>query len=333
MANDDGHAWMTPGMPLAKQHLLSDYYRASGQNDGPDEDCIEGIVYVETDVKYEKPSGDISIWAKGPLDEIKFLRAIVEGEYGVRDSAKLLGIVAWAPMDQLPSVLEQWLDLAERTAGPQTWKRLKGFRFLLQFISDQNDFEGLVFGSNFQQNLKILGRRGLSFDIGVDQNSGGTWQLEAISKAMELAHDNVPKEDQVTFILNHFCKPDFASDDEPFYRWRAAIETMSTLSKTYMKLSGAFSELPAALQGIANIASHMKPWCQHVFQVFGPHRIMVGSDWPVCNLKGPRGDSSRVAWKEVVDQILEDLKEDLSADDRDCVWSKTAVEAYRLDVV
>ncbi|KJX96038.1 hypothetical protein TI39_contig844g00030 [Zymoseptoria brevis] len=283
MSNEDGHAWMTPGMPLARQHILSDYYEASEQNGEHDTNIIvEGMVYVETDVKYEKPSGDLSAWAKGPLDEIRFLRAIVEGNYGERDSRMLLGIVAWAPMDQPPAVLEEWLVLAEQTAGPQTWARIKGFRFLLQAITDQVEFEKLVLGADFVKNLKILGRKGFSFDVGVDQNSGGVWQLEAISKAMKRAHEDISEHEKVAFILNHFCKPDFASTGEAFDRWRAATESMSTFSKTYMKLSGAFSELPAGLQNVADVVSAMKPWYNHIFELFGPRRILFGSDWPAA---------------------------------------------------
>ena len=31
-SNESGHSWMTPGMPLAKQHVLSDYYQAAQQD-------------------------------------------------------------------------------------------------------------------------------------------------------------------------------------------------------------------------------------------------------------------------------------------------------------
>ena len=69
-ANEAGHAWMTPGMSLAKPCMLEDYCKAS-------QDSVIGVVYVETDVRYEVSSGrDVAIWAKGPLDEIFFLRYV-----------------------------------------------------------------------------------------------------------------------------------------------------------------------------------------------------------------------------------------------------------------
>ena len=67
-ANEEGHAWMTPGMPLAKPHMLEDYCKAA-------QSPVKGVVYVETDVRYQSPDGrDVATWAKGPLDEIDFLR-------------------------------------------------------------------------------------------------------------------------------------------------------------------------------------------------------------------------------------------------------------------
>jgi len=65
-ANEEGHAWMTPGMPLAKPQMLDDYCKVSSKD-------VKGVIYVETDVRYDA-GGDVAEWAKGPLDEIGFLR-------------------------------------------------------------------------------------------------------------------------------------------------------------------------------------------------------------------------------------------------------------------
>ena len=281
-SNEDGHAWMTPGMPLAKPHLLSNYRQAARQERNSETNVtVEGVVYVETDVRYDTPNGSIMDWAKGPLDEIRFLRSVIEGHYANEDSPMLLGLVPWAPMNQPTTVLEEYLDLAEQIAGIQTWKRVRGFRFLLQFIHHQAEFEQLVFGDAFIANLKLLGSRGFSFDIGVDQRSGGSWQLEAVGKAMKMAQQDVPEREQVIFVVNHLCKPNFSADESDFDRWATAIQTLSALPKTYMKLSGAFSELPSEINDTNDIVRHLRPWVKHVFQCFGTERVMYSSDWPV----------------------------------------------------
>jgi len=329
--NEDGHAWMTPGMPLAKPHLLTEYCTASRRESshGPDIE-VKGVVYVETDVRYDSPSDDVAVWAKGPLDEVSFLRSIVEGKYDEHGRNLLIALILWAPMHQPTSTLKEYLRLAEERAGFEVWKRAKGFRFLLQSIHDPADFEKLVLSENFIVNLQLLGRRGFSFDLGVDQRSGGSWQLEITAKAMEAAHANVPDDEKVTFVVNHLCKPDFTASDSEFERWKDAIWTMSLREKTYMKLSGAFSELPTPLKSTGEIATHMKPWITHVLQSFGPTRIMFGSDWPVCNVGGPAGDRSWSAWTDVVQHILADNTFGLAKADCNSIWHDTATHAYRI---
>ena len=339
-ANENGHAWMTHNMPLAKQHVLSDYCKASRQENGSDLDyVVEGVVYVETDRKYHRSrKDDLATWAKGPLEEINFVRSIVAGRYGERDGKMLLCIVLWAPMDQKPAMLREWLRLAEETAGSSTWKRVKGIRFLLQGMRDWSAFTALVLSEDFIDNLKLLGEKGFSFDIGVDQHSGGVWQLEIMAKAMQSAHAGVSEDKKVIFIMNHLCKPDFSGDtgdahqiaDSDFSPWHNAIEEMSKCSKTYMKLSGAFSELPSDVTSTAAIASQIKPWVLLVLDRFGASRVMFGSDWPVCNLNGPLGEGSWIAWKEVIETVLADSACRLSVQDRACIWRETAAKAYRL---
>lgn len=331
-SNEDGHAWMTPGMPLAKPHLLNNYCKASEQFDSSDDDVVvKGVVYIETDRRYDTPQGDLATWAKGPLDEIIFLRDIVEGRYGERDSSMLCGLVPWAPLNQPTPVLEEYLVLAKDMAGPSAWPRVKGFRFLLQAIVDQAQFEEMVFGDSFVTNLRLLGQRGFSFDVGVDQHSGGTWQLEVMARAMEKAHVGVTEAKKVIFIINHMCKPDFSGQGAKFDRWCAAVTAMSKCSKTYMKLSGAFSELPPGLKSTRDIADHMESWVAHIFKCFGAERTIFGSDWPVCNIKGPTGDYSWTSWKHVVQHILEDKAYELDSSSHARIWSATAAEAYRLD--
>lgn len=323
-------------MPLAKQHILPDYYQASQQASNENGNIkVDGVVYVETDRRYDAPSGDLAHWARNPLDEVKFVRSIVEGEYGERDSCILRGIVLWAPMNQSPATLQEWLHLAEQTAGAETWKRVKGFRFLLQAIHDQDKFKELVLGEDFAANLKILGERGLSFDVGVDQHSGGSWQLEIVYMAMQQAHKGLPDEQKVSFIVNHLCKPDFSNgttpnhEDVDYYRWTQSIEKMSHMSKTYMKFSGAFSELPERPTAKTDVAAQIRPWVEQAFKHFTPARVMFGSDWPVCNANGPSGESAWVKWTSTVKQLLDEL---VKPAEHDRVWHGTASEAYRLQL-
>jgi len=199
---------MNEGDMLTKEHVLSDYCKAAKQ-DAKDESSpkVRGVVYVETDRRLEETTGRaLHEWAHQPTEEIKFLRSIVEKQHGERDADLLLGLVPWAPVNQGVDVFEDWLKHAEQTAGPETWSRIKGFRFLLQAITDQNVFESLVFSEGFISVLKSFRGKGrnLSFDVGVDQHSGGVWQLEALVKVIERVHAGVEEDEKVIFILSEF---------------------------------------------------------------------------------------------------------------------------------
>ena len=49
----------------------------------------------------------------------------------------------------------------------------------------------------------------------------------------------------------------------------------------YCKISGMVTEADYQLCSPAQLA----PYVEHVIEVFGPKRLMLGSDWPVCTLR------------------------------------------------
>ena len=136
------------------------------------------------------------------------------------------------------------------------------------------------------------------------------------------------------------CKPDYtitaqtAPSNPDFQRWKRCIQTFASYPSVYMKLSGGFSELSA--EGAVDTSSPQKlvdrvsPWVDVVFEAFGPRRIMFGSDWPVCNVKGPEGESSWDVWRNVVEEVLS--RKGCTEEEKESVWSGTAKRAYRLDV-
>ncbi len=64
--------------------------------------------------------------------------------------------------------------------------------------------------------------------------------------------------------------------------WAEQIEKLASLSNVWCKVSGLVTE--------ANwdtwAASDLHPYLEVIFGAFGPDRLMVGSDWPVCLLAG-----------------------------------------------
>lgn len=73
-----------------------------------------------------------------------------------------------------------------------------------------------------------------------------------------------------------------------------------------------------AIPGLRD-ALKKKPVVDHVLSVFGPDRVMWGSDWPVLNLAGDYD-----AWVAASDQLFSGL----SAPDKDAVYGGTARRFY-----
>ncbi|KAL2175749.1 uncharacterized protein P884DRAFT_204984 [Thermothelomyces heterothallicus CBS 202.75] len=335
-------AWCTPDHPLAGQRSVSEFLAAattgssSSSSSSPADPSggggggvpLAGFVVVEVDRKNDG-SRD---WA-GPLQEVAWMRRLVTGQprpgegHSAEDARLCLGLVPWAPVASGPAELGRYLEEAEKEAGPETWRRVKGFRYLLQ---DKEN--GVALEEGFIEGLKLLGRKGFAFEVGIDQHRRGRVQLEQAVEMIDRAHEGVEEEDKVVFILNHLCKPDLTiinQNDPSYVAWRTAMFTLSKCRKTYMKLSGCFSELPDKLKerSAEDIFAAIMPWLAVVVAAFGPSRIMFGSDWPVCTVGV--GEDAWKKWHKVVDMVC-DLA-GLSERDQEMLWSGTAKQAYKLE--
>lgn len=139
-----------------------------------------------------------------PLKEVEWLKRIAlgtpkPGEGHTAEQKNLcLGIVPWAPVPSGAEVLEKYLGEVEKHAG-ESFAKIRGFRYLVQ-----DKPKGTMLQPKFIEGLKLLGRKGYVFDVGVDQRSGGKWQLEEAVKMIELAHEDVKEEEKVTFIISKF---------------------------------------------------------------------------------------------------------------------------------
>ncbi|KAG4422871.1 hypothetical protein IFR04_003941 [Cadophora malorum] len=319
-------AWCTPTNPLNSQHSLDEYAAATGSPRS-----LEGFIFLETDRKHDLESGekDGSGWEM-PLMEVEWLKRIAlgtprKGEGHTEEQKKLcLAIIPWAPVPSGGEVLERYLKEVEKHAEG-SFAKIQGFRYLVQ-----DKERGTMLKPGFVDGLKWLGRKGYVFDLGVDQHSGGKWQLEEAVEMIEKAHEGVPEEEKVTFIINHLCKPDLSvynQTDPSFIAWRTAMFRLSKCSRTFMKLSGCFSEMPDSLKNapVDEVLLALQPYLVVILATFGASRIMFGSDWPVCTVGV---DDAWKKWRQVVQRFC-DLAS-LSLEDQIMIWSGTAIKAYML---
>lgn len=219
----DTLAWADPSSPLYAQHSLAEYRAAVA----PQHDLVSGFVFVEADRKSDALSSSSSASAPAPgddawrhaLEEVSFLARVASGRprpgegHEPKDSGLCLGIVPWAPLPAGADALGRYVDAVRETcirdggggeAGEAVWAKVKGFRYLVQDKPART-----MLAPGFVEGLRLLGRRGLVFDVGVDLHRRGRAQLEEVVEMVDRAHEGVPEGEKVTFILSMVfsCRP------------------------------------------------------------------------------------------------------------------------------
>lgn len=305
-------AWMTNDNKLYGNHRLDEYQNVINSNYFDPKGCI----FIETDVK----SGlDEQQWNL-PIQEFLFVERIVNNQQlideGNADGSNFIkAIIPWAPIPVANELLLEYISkLKSSTQNKSNLNLIKGFRYLLQ-----DKPTGTMISSNFIENLNWLGRNDYIFDLGIDIHTNGLNQLKEFTE-VDLKTSNV------TYIVNHLCKPSFDYDDLiGFYDLWKSIKA-NTKNIYYIKLSGAFSELNNDIieSDIDLIINKVLPWVKIFLEIFGEDFIIWGSDWPVSTLKF-NNENSWLKWAVISEKIC--IKLNINTDK---VFYKNSIEAYHL---
>lgn len=201
------------------------------------------------------------------------------------------GVVGWVDLTA-PDVAEQ---LDRMRAGPGG-DRLVGVRHLVQAEPDPH----WLLRSDVIAGLRAVRDAGLVYDVLTRPH-----QLPAALEAVRTVPDLV-------FVLDHLSKPDIAGRSlEP---WATHLASLAASPNVTAKLSGLVTEADPQWT-----AEDLRPYVDVALEAFGPGRLMVGTDWPVCLLAA--------SYEEVV-QAAEELTSGLSAAERDLVFGGTAERVY-----
>lgn len=210
---------------------------------------------------------------------------------GVYDFIK--GVVGWIDLraDDLPERLDHFAN----------HNKLCGFRHIVQGEEDVN----FLLRPDFMQGIAQLHAYRFTYDILVFPH-----QLGAVLEFVR----NHP---QQLFVIDHLAKP-YIKDG--FYDgWALLMRAIARQENVYCKLSGMITEADWATW----TAQDLQPYMDLVLEVFGPRRIMYGSDWPVCLVAG--------AYEQVKNTIAQYLSK-LSTDEQAMIWGANAVRFYGLQV-
>jgi predicted TIM-barrel fold metal-dependent hydrolase len=229
---------------------------------------------------------------------------VVQSIASVAETEHLLGIAA---DDPLIGGVVGWVNLTvediderlDRLRAARGGERLVAIRHLVQSEPDPAYLDR----PDVRRGIAAVGAAGLAYDLLVRDH-----QLPAATRLVR----DLP---EVSFVLDHLAKPSLGKGD--LGDWPANLRALAAEPNVTAKLSGLVTEVDGPSWSVADL----RPAVDHALDAFGPHRLMFGSDWPVCLLA-----SSYTRWVGV----LADLLEPLADEEQASVWRETAARAYGL---
>ena len=231
--------------------------------------------------------GSITVQATTQPEEAAWLLNLAE------ENEFILGVVAW--VDLTSPGLGHILDHL------QVHAKFKGVRHP---VHDEPDDRWLL-RAEVVEGLRELERRGIPYDLLLRPR-----HLPVVAELVERVPD-------LPMVIDHIAKPMIAQ--RVMDGWAEDMERIAKIPHIHVKLSGMVTEANPAKWS----AEDLRPYVQHVLRLFGPDRLMFGSDWPVCLLAG--------SWKEVLAAFTQALGAQ-SIDLREKILGETAQRFYKLSV-
>lgn len=198
-----------------------------------------------------------------------------------------------------------WVDLRgetmeERLSHFARFPKLRGFRHVLQ-----NEEPAFMLEPDFLRGIGQLQAKGFTYDILIYPH-----QLPA---AIEMA-GHFPGQ---RFVIDHLAKPLIRQKE--IGAWKSGMKEIGQHPHMYAKISGMVTEADWAHWN----EEDLWPYLDTVVDIFGPERLMFGSDWPVCLVA-----SSYQRWLK----CLEAYFSHFSRDEQDRIFWRNAQSFYQLNL-
>lgn len=230
--------------------------------------------------------GCIAVQARQCEQENQFLLSLAE------KNTQILGVIGWVDLtsSQGERALENW----------NQYPLMKGYRHLIQ---DEVDPDAFFLNPNFNRNVDLILNQKKIYEILIHEKN--------LSSAIQFCK----KHDHASLVLDHLGKPNIAKSTPK--EWRKKIAPLATQEHVVCKLSGLITEA-----GENWHAKQIEPFIDIALEIFGPKRLMFGSDWPVCLLAG-----KYLQVHQLIEQTIKLLSHNEQAD----FWAGNAQRTYKLD--
>lgn len=211
-------------------------------------------------------------------------------------SDRVAGVVGWVDLAD-PEVAATLAALRARPGG----QALVGVRHQ---VHDESDPDWLL-RDQVVDGLAAVAAAGLVYDLLVRE------------RELPAARAVAQRLPELTLVVDHLAKPRIR--EAAMDPWAGELAALARHPNVACKVSGLVTEA----DWDAWTPTQLVPYVRHAVDVFGPERLLFGSDWPVCLLATGYG--------EVVAATAEALERvGLGPAERDLVLGANARRLYRL---
>jgi L-fuconolactonase len=230
--------------------------------------------------------GSVLVQVRQTLEETRWMLGLAENH------PFILGVVGWVDL-RSPRLREE----LESFAGKP---KLVGIRHIVQ--SEPDDF---LLQPDFLRGISLLEEFDLPYDILI------------YAQHLPIAAEFVRRFPRQRFVLDHLAKPPIkkgAVDD-----WARGMRELASFPNVFAKASGLVTEADWNTWKLQDI----RPYLDVAFECFGPSRLMIGSDWPVCNVAA--------SYTQVV-TLVKDYLSKYGEEEREAVLGSNAAKFWHLKV-
>lgn len=203
---------------------------------------------LEPLLKVAQVDGTVLVQTRESEDDTAYMLDLAD------QHAFIKGVVGWTDL-KAP-------DAAEHVRKFAKHPKLKGLRPMLQGISDLR----WICDSAVEPAIKTMIEHDLAFDALI------------LPPHLPHFHEFANQHSQLRIVIDHAAKPYIA--EGKIGLWRKGMEALSHLPNVSCKLSGLLTEAgdqkPQAI----------RPYAETILDLFGPNRVIWGSDWPVLRIAG-----------------------------------------------
>jgi len=246
--------------------------------------------FLPTDLLPELKSidfdGSVAVQARQSLEETNWLLQLAD------EHPHIKGVVGWLDL--------QSEQAEEQIAAFAKHPKAAGVRHV---IHDEEDLDFMLRPA-FIRGVQLLEKYDLVYDILIFP----THLANTIEFVKQFS-------DKQIFVVDHIAKP--LIKDGIVSPWKEDIVALAKFPNVYCKVSGMVTEADWNTWKPENI----RPYLDVIMDAFGPERILIGSDWPVCLVAGK--------YSEVM-QVVTDYISTFTEKEQALMLGENAAKAYRI---